>query len=310
MEEYIIKRVSEENYKDIAWLFRERGVNYSEEFVRRKFNTGFTGKMNIGFIAYDSKSGEPASHYSVFPCFMQIAGKKVLVAQSGDTITHERHQRKGLFVRLAEETFSLSRNEGFEVVYGFPNDQSYHGFVNRLNWIHSENFHSYEIPVRTFPLQRTFSKLRLSTMYESFVNVYAVRQNKSGKRPSNSVIEEGYSGVVHDVGFFRYKTYTKNYFATVENVLVWFKIEGGLSVGDIQCANGFDIIKVENALKKLSGILGCEKIRIHASPGTRLQQALDQRYASSPDIFICWLSLNGAYPKGTLKFTAADMDTF
>src|ERR1043165_3653528 len=159
-EDYVTRRVSSKNYKDIRYLFKERGLKYSEEFIEKKFDTSFTGIKDIGFIAYHSQSGEPAAHYSVFPCLIQKKEKKILAAQSGDTITHSHHQQKGLFVRLAKQSYDLARESGVEVIYGFPNPNSYHGLVNRLNWIYSESFVSFEIPVGALPIYRAASKLK------------------------------------------------------------------------------------------------------------------------------------------------------
>jgi hypothetical protein len=42
---------------------------------------------------------------------------------------------QGLFVQLAEATHEMMADLGYELVYAFPNDQSYPGFIHRLGWI-------------------------------------------------------------------------------------------------------------------------------------------------------------------------------
>src|ERR1041385_3074806 len=190
MEEYVTRRVSSKNYKDIRYLFKERGLKYSEEFIEKKFDTSFTGIKDIGFIAYHSQTGEPASHYSVFPCLIQKKEKKILGAQSGDTITHPRHQQKGLFVRLAKECYEFARESGVEIIYGFPNQNSYHGFINRLGWIYSEEFISFEIPVQAVPVYRAASKLQLGkSVYHSLIKFLTLKNVKARSTFLNSVLQ-------------------------------------------------------------------------------------------------------------------------
>lgn len=55
-------------------------------------------------------------------------------AQSVDTMTavHFRHQ--GIFESLARLTFERCRKLGVDLVYGFPNQNSYHGLVSKLGF--------------------------------------------------------------------------------------------------------------------------------------------------------------------------------
>jgi GNAT superfamily N-acetyltransferase len=78
-----------------------------------------------------------AGLYIIWPVTLRLGSEDVLGAQSMDTMTHPDHRGRGLFTRLAEECFSIAERRGFEVVYGFPNENSYPGFVRRLNFDHA-----------------------------------------------------------------------------------------------------------------------------------------------------------------------------
>lgn len=311
MEEYLIRRVSGQRYKDICYLFKERGGGYSEEFVRKKFDTGFTGQKDIGYLAYHAATGEPASHYSVFPCFIVANGKKILAAQSGDTITHKRHQRKGLFIRLAEKCYALAKESGIELIFGFPNQNSYHGFIDKLNWIYSESMLAFIIEVHGFPLYKIASRLPAgSTLYHSFLKSLATAKNPKHNLPENSILSEGFGGVVHDADFFKYKTYTRNYIVRIEGVVIWFKVGNGIYVGDIQPGAVYDGERILFALKKLARQTGNSRVVIPTSHGTRLEEFLSGHLTGTPVASACWLNLSTNFSAGSLKFTAGDWDTF
>src|SRR5262249_23208544 len=44
---------------------------------------------------------------------------------------------QGMFVALATECMKLAADRGVEALYGFPNANSYPGFVRRLDWDHT-----------------------------------------------------------------------------------------------------------------------------------------------------------------------------
>lgn len=77
-----------------------------------------------------------AALYIVWPVMLRLGDEDVLGAQSMDTMTHPEYRGRGLFVSAAEECFALAKSRGFEVVYGFPNANSYPGFVRRLDFDH------------------------------------------------------------------------------------------------------------------------------------------------------------------------------
>jgi GNAT superfamily N-acetyltransferase len=51
-----------------------------------------------------------------------------------DTMTHPDFRGRGVFVALARACIEIAAARGIRVLYGFPNDQSYPGFVRRLEW--------------------------------------------------------------------------------------------------------------------------------------------------------------------------------
>jgi len=77
-----------------------------------------------------------AGSYTIWPTLLNIGGEVVRGGQSMDTMTHPEYRGKGLFTKLAIACFDQLAKDGYEALYGFPNANSYPGFIKRLNWDH------------------------------------------------------------------------------------------------------------------------------------------------------------------------------
>ncbi len=116
----------------ILALYRE--VNHKKmtlahwmwKFTRNPFGLPTTKLMFDG----DNLIG----YYAVIPMNLQFQGKLVKAALSVNTMTHPSHERQGIFSYLAEEVYKQCYHEGLRLVYGFPNENSYYGFTNKLGW--------------------------------------------------------------------------------------------------------------------------------------------------------------------------------
>lgn len=87
----------------------------------------------IGFGAFLDK--KLVAIYVVSPARFQVGDEIIFGAQSMDTLTLPCAQKKGLFRKLAIQTYQNLVQEGLiKFTYGFPNQNSKHGFVKYLNW--------------------------------------------------------------------------------------------------------------------------------------------------------------------------------
>lgn len=137
--EWSIRAYADGDEERIFDLFRavypDRG--WSLEYWRRswcwiyKENPAAAGKIWIWLAEHE---GRIVGQYAVIPVAMSIAGKNVLGAQSVDTMTHPDYRRQGIFETLARKVYEQAHTDGIHIVYGFPNQSSYPGFVEKLNW--------------------------------------------------------------------------------------------------------------------------------------------------------------------------------
>ncbi len=78
--------------------------------------------------------GKLIGHYAIVPVDLQIGNRVVKDAFSLNTMTHPDHEGQGIFTYLAKQAYEVCRQEGFGLVYGFPNGNSYYGFTRKLGW--------------------------------------------------------------------------------------------------------------------------------------------------------------------------------
>jgi len=96
-----------------------------------KYQENPAGKARIWLADH---SGKIVGQYAIVPVAMKIGCENVVCAQSVDTMTHPDYRRQGMFETLAKAVYAEAEKEDTHIVYGFPNQFSYSGFLNNLNW--------------------------------------------------------------------------------------------------------------------------------------------------------------------------------
>ena len=312
MTEYQIEKLNNENVQSLLPLYEKAfGKPISLVELKSKFNTENWGLKNVGFISFFNEKA--VGFYGVFPCEVEIDGKKMLIAQSGDTMVDAEHRRKKLFVLLAKKTFKFCEENGISLVYGFPNQFSFPSFIKKLDWIHIHNIVAHSFKAKCLPF---LTMSRLFKVPESFFNKvqHLILSFKSVQPKSyQSIINSSEDlAIVKDASFFEYKTYFKKYFLSINSKLVWVKPTSMyLLVGDVETCSKKEFEKVLKKLKKLCFILGIPHLRFQCSENSILNDFVKDS----------GVKLEAEYPVGCLplkpdiefekfKFTLADYDTF
>jgi hypothetical protein len=310
---YTFRRITPELLVDLNRIFFEtKGSGYDINYLRKKFDTSFSGISYVGYLAY-SETGEPAAFYGVFPCLMEQNGKKFLVAQSGDTITHINHQKKGLFIELARRTYELCAELSIKLVFGFPNENSYPGFIRKLNWIDFGNFESLHIKLNNLPVKRILNKLKIP-----YHSIYLKPMLSLFSRPltGSDFTFDAYGSntlhVQHDPAFLNYKKYNSIHFISFRNWRIMFSINGSsLIIGYIEKENPNRTDDVAFVLKKLGNLLGIDEIRFDFYNIPRFAEYFKHEELKK-GIAVCAVLFDQGL-KETLpafSFTSFDSDTF
>ncbi|WP_158797182.1 GNAT family N-acetyltransferase [Pedobacter sp. L105] len=306
---YHEERLSAENIGDLITL---HAAVYRRilplDFFQRKYDTAYTGVSYIGFIAYNDR--QPIAFYGVIPCLMSCNKRVTLSAQSADTMTHPDYRKKGLFVKLAEQTFELCRETGIHIIFGFPNQNSLPGFVQQLNWQINETMDCFIIPVKTIPLERISVKFPvLKAWYSGYQQRVLKKYATHQQADISSVLSDGYDGLLRNTRYLDYKKYTNTQLIVICGAVFWIKINNGLLIGDAN-VRADNFAQAMPALIKLAGRLGLKQIQFHTSSGTKLHTLFAARYPSIPSFPVIVKILGGSLPVDQIKFTFADIDIF
>lgn len=311
MADYRFERVDETRYGDLLYIMKASfGVGHGLEYYRHKFDTGYLGVKHLGYLAYDTNN-QPAAFYGVFPYMMEYKGKNYLAAQSGDTMTHPAHGGKGLFTTLAKMTYELARKEGIQFIFGFPNENSYPGFVRKLNWTHNENMINYEAKIFTFPCAAIAKKIALlQPLHRLYTRLVFGLYKGTLKTMASSAINFEYGSVARTEQYMCYKAFNHNHIVSIAGNNAWLKVDGALLVGDINISDKNQTDKLISGLKTLAFWLGCNKIVFAVGRDTTWDILLKGKLTSTEGIYIGYLDLQSGLPLDKFKFVMADMDTF
>ena len=99
-----------------------------------------------------------AAIYAVQPTHVRVGGRRMLAAQSVDTLVDADFRGRGLFTTTADAVYQRLHDREGAFVYGFPNANSAPGFFNKLGWLSLD-----PVPFLVKPLRSAFlaSKLPL-----------------------------------------------------------------------------------------------------------------------------------------------------
>jgi len=313
MEKYAFERISVETVKQLVPLYYSAfGASVPIDFITKKFETSQFGASYIGFLARDVISDTIAAFYGVFPLVGKFDGNQVLIAQSGDTMTHPKHQGKGLFTKLAKLTYDLAQREGIVFVFGFPNKNSFPGFINKLDWQHYSDINTYVIKSGSMPIDKFFKKFgRINFLYHAYYR-NVLKKWLSDASPENSLKNESskVGFVVHDSRFYSYKKYSTSYVLKIDDVFCNVKIDGRLWVGDISVCEESKFYSVISKLLIIARKIGCSTIHISAFNGTALDQRMRKKYSPTISNPVGCIDLTADKIGVKFAYQAFDFDTF
>jgi hypothetical protein len=309
--EYSVTRLNKDNLADVAKLHKEvYGTAAPDDYFSKKYDTAYTGVENAGYIAYN-KENIPVAYYGVIPCFIQYENKIMLAAQSADTMTHPQHRYKGMFVDLSNKTFELCRELGILLIFGFPNQNSYHGAINKLGWKMTGAMNCFTIPVKSFPLESLSKKSGiLNKLYKRYTSFVLKRKLSPRFGVANSVLADGFAGVNRSEAYLLYKTYSPAKVILDDDTKIWISNKYGLMIGDIEGINKMNFNVVINKLKRIAKKLGIQQIQFHCSSGTRLHELFEEIYKAIPSYPVLFQDFGSGIPPEQVRFTFADIDIF
>lgn len=122
----------------------------------------------------DNPNGEPIvalcfdnnkliGHYAIIPFHLRRINVVVKCLLSMTTMVHIDYRRYGLFVKLADLAYAEALKQNYQIVFGFPNQNSAPGFSKKLGWTLSEK--SYVAKVSNSDLMQLNKSYAESNIY-------------------------------------------------------------------------------------------------------------------------------------------------
>ena len=309
---YALRRVTESDVDLLVEISESAfGIRPSREYYINKNLTSSFGEPYLGYIALDIQN-KPAAFYGVYACELVLDGKKIKAVQSGDTMTHKSHTGKGLFTKLDELTYELCKRNGIYFVFGFPNYNSYPGFVKKLGWVCPGKLNEYRIKVFTIPLVKLSKKVKpfnlLFSIWKRLVNSFYKTNDWVFE---NSVLELGVGGVHRDQNFVSYKVENGgSYFIMIDGVRLWLKTDGFLFIGDIEMDKIVSFEVFVKKLKRYAFLVGADIVLFQTVPATKLDKAFSSIMNPSEAFPYGFCSFNDLVDPSIFKYNMCDLDTF
>jgi len=282
----------------------------TSEIVKKKYDTTYLGKSYFGHIAYDNK--KPIAFHGAIPVEMKYANKYEIAAQYGDAMTLPEYAGNGLFTKLGKLTDEQLKKFDIKFVWGFPNQNSEYGYLNKLDWKYEERMEGFKIKTSVLPFEKIMKKTNFTTsLYENHITQILEKykideQIKGSVYNSDTVVS-----TARNKAYYDYKSFNNNFTIKIKDVLFWIKIKNGLLVGDIETPSKESFYIALKELKKIASKNGIGEIIFQSSPGTLISRYIKD---NSDEQFESWCvgykNFNSEFPLEKLQFTFGDLDTF
>lgn len=305
---YQFEALNDDNIHHLITLYKKVfGTDYSLDFIKSKYQNDYTGIAAQGHFAFYEE--KPVAFHGAIPVIMQQEGQHELCAQYGDAMTIKSHAGNGLFTILGNKTDLLLKELGVRFVWGFPNQNSEYGYVNKLQWNGNERMQCYILKLSSISKEQILRKSKI--FHHS--NQEGIKRKLSRliteKKELHSV-KSDHGGIDRSVDFYRYRSFTPNYIITINDTKVWIKPQGGLLIGDMEIQSEQQALNTVAALKDLGKKLGLHQLVFQASPNSDLNKILQLHYQAIDSWLIGFKNFTSSLDLSRLQFTYGDLDTF
>jgi hypothetical protein len=120
---------------DLSKSYYTEGDIINKVYLEWQYLKNPLGKPFL-FTSRESKSNELAGQYLVVPLNFTVGNEIIKGSLSLNTLTRPKFQGKGLFTKMAKATYEDCMSNNAYLTIGFPNPQSYPGFVRKLDFEH------------------------------------------------------------------------------------------------------------------------------------------------------------------------------
>jgi len=294
MSDYKLVQLDVDTLKYLPQLYESVYKKRSPaNFFQLKYDTQYTGQQYLGYFAFWEDM--PVAFYGVIPVKFLIRNETVLGAQSCDTMTHSSHRKKGLFIKLAKMTFDLAKEKNIHFIFGFPNKNSYTGFVEKLGFLKTETMNRYTLKFTENWFKKVYRKLFFLLKRNSKIII------------KNKLLEQGFDGVIYDEEFIQYKKYNKNTILCNGENVFWLNTYGNMFLGALEITNEKNLKEQLHFIEKKTK---AASLTLIISRGTLLDEVLSTLHVAEEGFPVIMKDLSGKFFLNQIRFQFADIDIF
>lgn len=158
--EFIIENNDLSNIDELIKLsktYYKDGDIINKEYLQWQYLGNPNGKPFL-FTSKEKSDNDLAGQYLVIPIKFSLNNKTILGSLSLNTLTDPKYQGKGLFTKMANATYEACSKENAFFTIGFPNPQSYPGFVKKLDFQHLGDIPLLIKPLKYFNILSSYFK--------------------------------------------------------------------------------------------------------------------------------------------------------
>jgi len=166
-----VKKVEKNDIQRVLDLFAvadPRHIRNISFYLWRNFNNPFG--ESLSYVILDGNSEVPIGHYSFSPCYFSFFNKRFKVALAQQAVIHPDYRSSSNIYKLANFALNDLKKQGFDFVFGFPNDKFRLVQEKLLRWDQICIF-----PAKVFSIS---SILKESTVTDNFPRYTFKRVNK------------------------------------------------------------------------------------------------------------------------------------
>jgi hypothetical protein len=285
------------NNENIGHLYALYEIVYqkkcADNLFEHKYKTHNKMRKPIAIIAMNKN--KPIGFYGIVPMLFSINKEVVQGGQVCDNMIHPEYRSPKLFVELGKQTLALANTNGIHFVIGFPNQNSYLTSVKLLGFDYLGMMNRYEIYFSKTLFKRLHNKLKM------------IRFKKSYHTIENSLINEGFDGVIYDRNYINYKSFHKNKLIQNNQFTFWVNYTNQLWLGAFSKNNDNSY---DNLIETLAKTFKTQSLTYIVSGGTKINEYLEKKYQAQKGFPILVKNLSNKYSLTNLKFQFCDNDIF
>ena len=312
--DFILKRVLENDLKDVVWLFELTfGVKITEESLYLKMTQGHDEKFHfLCHLAYFNT--QPVAFFGFYAMPFLLNDNYYYGAQSGDVMTHPEFQRKGLFQLLSQKSIQYAKEVGINFLFAFPNELSYPGFIKKMSFLSLPSTVSLTFFENKFEMNRFIFKSSVLRKIQFFLfkKMCFIFSSKGDFFQNSNKHAENLLYCDHSKDFFQEKSEEKILISVFQTNVWLAKKNNAIVIGDIDSDDIDKILKIISFLKKIVFFSGYRFLTIGGSANSVIVRKLTnlKKIASNEayNPVVRWLSPDLSNIE--ISFLNSDADVF